>query len=191
MEFGNYPVIFLLVQFLNLSTTIIQVIKRTIKSGKRVLVVAHANTIRSLVKVIDSIPSNEVQHLRIPNGIPLVYVLNDKMQPIDMPDDIGFQANYLVSTRNHVKMMEYERCFSRKMRSLFEFFDADGDGKVSSSELLEGLTKLKEYRSASDKQYYFDDEELIRCLPSPDADGNYTLDSLIKSSAKSKLQLLQ
>lgn len=62
-------------------------------------------------------------------------------------------------------MMEYERCFSRKMRSLFEFFDADGDGKVSSSELLEGLMKLKEYRSASDQQYYFDDEELIRCLP--------------------------
>ncbi|CAM9200716.1 unnamed protein product, partial [Ectocarpus fasciculatus] len=59
------------------------VIKRTIKSGKRVLVVAHANTIRSLVKVIDSIPEDEVQHLRIPNGIPLVYVLDSDMQPVD------------------------------------------------------------------------------------------------------------
>ena len=84
---------------------LIQVIRRTVKSGKRVLVVAHANTIRSLVKVIDSIPEGEVQHLRIPNGIPLVYVLDSDMQPVDMEDDIGFQANYLVSTRNHVKVL--------------------------------------------------------------------------------------
>lgn len=66
-------------------------------------------------------------------------------------------------------MMEYERCFMRKMRSLFQYFDSDGDGKVSSSELLEGLSKLKEYRTASEKteyqRHYFDDEELIRCLP--------------------------
>ena len=66
-------------------------------------------------------------------------------------------------------MMEYERCFVRKMRSLFQYFDSDGDGKVSSSELLEGLSKLKEYRSSSEEteyqRHYFDDEELIRCLP--------------------------
>lgn len=76
-----------------------------IKSGKRVLVVAHANTIRSLVKVIDDIPDDGVQHLRIPNGVPLVYVLDDNLKPVDnFTDDIGFQANYLVSARNHGKV---------------------------------------------------------------------------------------
>jgi Ca2+-binding EF-hand superfamily protein len=91
-------------------------------------------------------------------------------------------------------MMAYERCFKRKMRSLFQFFDTDGDGKVSSSQLLEGLTKLKNHRTTLENmdegQYYFDDEELIRCLPSPDPDGNFTLDAILQSSF-SKLQLLQ
>lgn len=89
-----------------------KVIVPRIKSGDRVLIVAHANTIRALVKEIDNISDDMIQHLKIPNGIPLVYTFDDNMEPIrdlqqSSSDDIGFQAKYLVSARNHHKVSHY------------------------------------------------------------------------------------
>ena len=74
-------------------------------AGERVLIVAHANTIRALVKAVDGIADEMIPHLKIPNGVPLVYTLDDKLKPVvDLEDDLGFQANYLVSARNHGKV---------------------------------------------------------------------------------------
>lgn len=81
-----------------------RVIAPRVRNGERVLIVAHANTIRALVKVIDSIDEELIPHLKIPNGVPLVYTLDKDLQPTDLTDDIGFQANYLVSARNHSKV---------------------------------------------------------------------------------------
>jgi 2,3-bisphosphoglycerate-dependent phosphoglycerate mutase len=53
-----------------------------IRSGQRVLVAAHGNSIRALVKYLDNIADDEIVGLNIPNGIPLVYELDDKLQPI-------------------------------------------------------------------------------------------------------------
>lgn len=47
------------------------------KSGERVLIVAHANTIRALVKSVDNIADESIKYLKIPNGIPLVYTLDE------------------------------------------------------------------------------------------------------------------
>lgn len=70
------------------------------------MIVAHANTIRSLVKVLDGIPDDNIQHLRIPNGVPLVYALDANLRPTEQfTDDLGFQANYLVSPHNHTKVL--------------------------------------------------------------------------------------
>ena len=52
-----------------------------IRSGQRVLVAAHGNSIRALVKYLDNIADDEIVRLNIPNGIPLVYELDDKLQP--------------------------------------------------------------------------------------------------------------
>lgn len=84
------------------------VIAPRVKSGQRVLVVAHANTIRALVKSVDNIDDSLIAHLKIPNGIPLVYTLDDNLNPVDdcLSDDLGFQANYLVSARNHEKVRQ-------------------------------------------------------------------------------------
>jgi 2,3-bisphosphoglycerate-dependent phosphoglycerate mutase len=78
-----------------------------VRSGEKVLIVAHANTIRALVKAIDGISDEQIHHLRIPNGIPLIYTLDENLQPTDLSDDIGFQANYLVSSRNHSKVSNF------------------------------------------------------------------------------------
>ncbi len=53
-----------------------------IKSGKRVLVVAHGNSIRALVKYLDNISEADITELNIPTGLPLVYELNKDLKPI-------------------------------------------------------------------------------------------------------------
>jgi 2,3-bisphosphoglycerate-dependent phosphoglycerate mutase len=53
-----------------------------IKSGKRVIIVAHGNSLRSLVKYLDNIPDDEIVELNIPTGVPLVYELDENLKPI-------------------------------------------------------------------------------------------------------------
>ena len=59
-----------------------ETIAPTIKSGKRVIIVAHGNSLRSLVKFLDDIPDEEIVELNIPTGVPLVYELDDDLKPI-------------------------------------------------------------------------------------------------------------
>jgi len=54
----------------------------TIRSGKRVLIAAHGNSLRALVKYLDNISEEEIVSLNIPTGIPLVYELDDDLKPI-------------------------------------------------------------------------------------------------------------
>jgi len=53
-----------------------------IKSGKRVLIVAHGNSLRALVKYLDHVSDEEIVGLNIPTGAPLVYELDDELKPI-------------------------------------------------------------------------------------------------------------
>jgi 2,3-bisphosphoglycerate-dependent phosphoglycerate mutase len=53
-----------------------------IRSGKRVIIAAHGNSLRALVKYLDGVSEAEIVELNIPTGIPLVYELNDDLTPI-------------------------------------------------------------------------------------------------------------
>jgi 2,3-bisphosphoglycerate-dependent phosphoglycerate mutase len=53
-----------------------------IKGGKRVLIAAHGNSLRALVKYLDNVSDEEIVELNIPTGIPLVYELDDDLKPI-------------------------------------------------------------------------------------------------------------
>ena len=53
-----------------------------IKSGRRVVVAAHGNSIRALVKYLDGISDADIVNLNIPNGIPLVYELDADLRPL-------------------------------------------------------------------------------------------------------------
>ncbi len=59
-----------------------ETIAPTVRSGKRVLIAAHGNSLRALVKYLDDVPVSEIVELNIPTGIPLVYELNDDLKPI-------------------------------------------------------------------------------------------------------------
>ena len=54
----------------------------TIRAGRRVLVTAHGNSLRALVKYLDGISDEDIVELNIPTGIPLVYELDAEMRPI-------------------------------------------------------------------------------------------------------------
>jgi 2,3-bisphosphoglycerate-dependent phosphoglycerate mutase len=59
-----------------------EAIAPTIKSGKRVIIAAHGNSLRALVKYFDDISEEDIVGLNIPTGIPLVYELDDELKPI-------------------------------------------------------------------------------------------------------------
>jgi 2,3-bisphosphoglycerate-dependent phosphoglycerate mutase len=54
----------------------------SIRTGRRVLVVAHGNSLRALIKHLDNITESEIVELNVPTGIPLVYELDDDLRPI-------------------------------------------------------------------------------------------------------------
>ena len=58
------------------------VIAPSIHSGQRVLIAAHGNILRALVKYLDGIGNDEIVELNIPTGIPLVYELDEQLKPI-------------------------------------------------------------------------------------------------------------
>ena len=58
------------------------VIAPSVQAGRQVLVVAHGNSLRALVKYLDNIPDEEIVGLNIPTGVPLVYELDDQLKPL-------------------------------------------------------------------------------------------------------------
>ena len=59
-----------------------ETIAPAVASGQRVIIAAHGNSLRALVKYLDNIPDAEIVELNIPTGIPLVYELDDTLKPI-------------------------------------------------------------------------------------------------------------
>ncbi len=67
----------------------------TLRTGSRVIISAHGNSLRALVKYLDNIPADEITSLNIPTGIPLVYELNADLSPIKsyyLADDEALQS---------------------------------------------------------------------------------------------------
>jgi 2,3-bisphosphoglycerate-dependent phosphoglycerate mutase len=53
-----------------------------IRAGRRVLIAAHGNSLRALVKYLDAISDDEIPGLNIPTGVPLVYELDESLKPL-------------------------------------------------------------------------------------------------------------
>ena len=60
----------------------IDVMAPAIKAGNRIVVAAHGNSIRALIKYLDQVSDEAIVNLNIPNGIPLVYELDANLKPI-------------------------------------------------------------------------------------------------------------
>lgn len=53
-----------------------------LKAGRRVLIAAHGNSLRGLIKYLDGIPDGKIVELEIPTGIPILYELDDDLKPV-------------------------------------------------------------------------------------------------------------
>ncbi|HET6420475.1 MAG TPA: 2,3-diphosphoglycerate-dependent phosphoglycerate mutase [Geobacteraceae bacterium] len=71
-----------------------EVIAPVIRSGERVIIAAHGNSLRALVKYLDDIPDEVIPEVNIPTGMPLVYELDDDLKPI---------RNYYLGDQEKVK----------------------------------------------------------------------------------------
>ena len=70
-----------------------ETIAPAIKDGRRIIIAAHGNSIRALIKYLDAISDSDIMGLNIPTGIPLVYELDGELRPlrnyyIGDPEDI-------------------------------------------------------------------------------------------------------
>lgn len=96
--------------------------------------------------------------------------------------------------------MSYERSVKKKLRSLFEFLDHDGDGRITQDCLLRGLNNLSSFHAShstgEEVSFEYEIEELIRCVPNADESGGITLKALLDAEETvlpklSRLKLLQ
>ncbi len=71
-----------------------EVITPVIRTGQHVIIVAHGNSIRALVKYLDNIPDDVIPELNIPTGVPLVYELDENLKPL---------KNYYIGDEETVK----------------------------------------------------------------------------------------
>jgi len=67
-----------------------------LRSGRRVLVSAHGNSLRALVKHLDRIGDSEIAEVNLPTGVPLLYELDEQMRPLGAVDTrFGVSGAYL------------------------------------------------------------------------------------------------
>lgn len=60
----------------------LETIVPNLKAGKRTIITAHGNSLRSLVQYLDDVSETEILKLNIPTGVPLVYELDDELKPL-------------------------------------------------------------------------------------------------------------
>ncbi|MDO4378835.1 MAG: 2,3-diphosphoglycerate-dependent phosphoglycerate mutase [Erysipelotrichia bacterium] len=83
-------------------------IKPLIKAGKNVIVVAHGNSLRSLVKYLDHISDEDIVNLNIPTGVPLIFEMDDNLQPVKHyylgnQEEIAAKVNMVANQANASK----------------------------------------------------------------------------------------
>jgi 2,3-bisphosphoglycerate-dependent phosphoglycerate mutase len=74
-----------------------------IQSGQKLLIAAHGNTLRALVKHLDNISAEQIVELNIPTGIPLVYELDENMRVIPHKDAIAPLQGHYVGNQEEIQ----------------------------------------------------------------------------------------
>lgn len=72
-----------------------------IKAGKQVLIAAHGNSLRGIVKHLDQLTDDQIMQLNLPTGIPFVYTLDENLKPVE-----GGSLQFLGDAETVKKAME-------------------------------------------------------------------------------------
>ena len=92
-----------------------------LQRGKTVLVAAHGNSIRGIVKVIDGISDEDITEVEIPTGIPLVYRMSKDLKVIPSDRSSGVLKGYFLGDPDEIKKAQEKVANQSKLR-----YDADG-----------------------------------------------------------------
>jgi hypothetical protein len=132
-----------------------------IKRGKTILVAAHGNSIRGLLKYIDGIPEDEVTSLEIPTGVPLVCHFDSDLQPIRSERAVAPLSGYFLADPSELMEKQArvaaeatatntwscigEGCLilaDEDLKEAFDEADEDSDGLISDAELARAVATL-------------------------------------------------
>lgn len=106
---------------------------------RTVVVVAHSNTIRSLMAAFDQVPEELVPKLHVPNSVPILYKFDrETRKPVSNKLQAaagGSHARWLVSAENHRAVRKALQDGGLLTRALFDSFDSDGNGALTSEEI--------------------------------------------------------
>lgn len=113
---------------------------------RTVLLVAHANTIRSLMAYFDNVPENKVQNLYIPNSVPILYRFNtDTRQPISVKLESnhgGSHARWMLGPENHHAIREALTSGGTLTRAIFDAMGAGRELTITGRDLEMGVREL-------------------------------------------------
>lgn len=113
---------------------------------RTILVVAHANTIRSLMAYFDDVPEDKVQNMYIPNSVPILYRFNtDTREPISIKLESnhgGSHARWMLGPENHQAIRTALNRGGTLTRAIFEALGAGRDLYISGRDLETGVREL-------------------------------------------------
>ena len=118
-------------------------IKRDLAAGQNVLVAAHANSLRGLIKHIDGISEEDIPSVHVPNCIPLVYKFDETMAPIRQPGAQGPLSGFYLETK------EATRAALKREAQLSRNLPGYEPGYSLETPMLRALSTLQREREAA------------------------------------------
>lgn len=110
---------------------------------RTIIVVAHSNTIRSLMAAFDKVPEELVPQIHVPNSVPILYRFERSTRtPVSNKLESahgGSHARWLLSAENHYAVRKAIKPGGTLTRALFDAMDEDNNGYLSSEEITAGL----------------------------------------------------
>ena len=127
-------------------------ISRDLADGRNVLVVAHGNSLRGIVKYIDDIGDSEIENVAIPTGIPLVYKFDQGLKPVSQPgceEELGLRGVFLEERGLLRAALEAESEWAERVPGYEDTMQSRRGGRGGDLELtpyLRSLSKLNAER---------------------------------------------
>ena len=138
-----------------------EVIISDIKAGKNVLISAHDNSLRSLIKYLDNISDQEIINLKIPIGVPLIYELDKDLKPIKsyyLGQDTKIDINQ--ESDSNLDIIMVDELNNQQKKDIFELLkNSDNDFIPPLSARVDTLHKMNKKQNGSLTKFF---EEIIK-----------------------------
>ena len=101
-----------------------------LKRGKTVLIAAHGNSIRGMVKALDGIGDSEIVGLEIPTGVPLLYHLDADLKPLKDPRSFGLLSGAFLGDPEEIKAAQEKVAAQTKVEDTSVESEEEGKKRI-------------------------------------------------------------